>query len=149
MDNTSHIPALPSLERLDLDRIEAALLGLTQYHRKTKKDVVRKQLDAIEAALSRGAGYAAVAGALTDGGCAIHPPVLRKYLSQLRRERTRGESRSQKASTAVAQVDRQEPPPVSPKSPAVAPEGAAPIDGGRRSLRRSAFLSNDSIRSDE
>jgi hypothetical protein len=70
------------LSNLDLDRISAALAGLTRPSRVTLKSLVDSHRDAILAARRRGIGHAEIAAAMTVAGCPITAATLRKYLGR-------------------------------------------------------------------
>ena len=143
MERIGNAAFTQGLEELDFDRIAASLAGLAQHQRVTKKSVVRQHLVAIETALSRRVGYEAVARTLTDAGCSINAPVLRRYVCALRAERAKDDDRGHGVERArEASVSHSELNTVSSAVNAVrAAEPAEQVSPTpRRSLRRGAWL---------
>jgi hypothetical protein len=134
------------LTKVSLERIAAALAGIEQYARVTKKDLVRRNLRAIEDARQRGVGYEVIASALTSGGCPINARVLRKYVHQLSREVTPSPALTRPPAPEVPNASTSAHP-LSTDAASAASDVATPelIESkgprpNRRSLRRGALL---------
>jgi hypothetical protein len=112
---------------IDLDRITAALAGLSPTRPVTIKAIVESQLSHIEDARNRGLTHNEIAAALTESGCQIKAATLRKYLSQSYGETTRRRP-------AVPDRDQTGLSRSIPTPPTALP---------RRSLRRSTLLSSE------
>jgi hypothetical protein len=118
---------------VDLRRITEALMGLVRYQRMTKKEIVRQHQQEIEDAARRGVSYAEVARVLSTLGCPLSPRLLRKYLSDIRKNLP-----PQSATPLIAEpLASSLPPTPRPIDVSQTP----PVTSTRhRSLRRSALL---------
>lgn len=121
---------------LDTELMRQVLGGLLKPPpRVTVKAIVEQHVPAIRAARRRGWSIAQIADELVMAGIRINEATLRKYLSQLDRDRA-------KPATGRAASKQTAPRPLSP----VAPEASALP---RRSLRRSAHMSPQLFKSEK
>lgn len=134
------------LVNVDLQRITDVINGRIQSPRLvTIKSVVRQQLTNIRSAQRRGMSIREIAMAITEGGCPIEEPTLRKYLHLLgkekqQRQKTLKKTKALDRGTAVAsQVV-----PVGLQSERAGTETEAKGKGisTERSLRRARLVSN-------
>lgn len=135
MDDIGNALSSHDLTRVNLDQLGEALAGLHRFARITKKELVRRQMSAIESARERGVGYTAIASAFTASGCVIDARVLRKYVHQLRRAANRC---SPVAKAVTSNPFEAEPPPMQER--ALTPHTSASPHTQRRSLSRSALV---------
>ncbi|MCX9157283.1 hypothetical protein OPU71_14235 [Niveibacterium sp. 24ML] len=136
MDPTGNHLSSIDLARIDVNQLEEALAGLHKFSRVTKKEMVRRQLAAIESARERGVGYAAIAAAFSASGCAIDARVLRKYVHQLRRAADRLPAHGDAETGGLGKTNSE--PPTRGRATAPLSKDAGPAP--RRSLSRSALV---------
>lgn len=134
------------LVNVDLQRITDVINGRIQSPRLvTIKSVVRQQLTNIRSAQRRGMSIREIAMAITEGGCPIEEPTLRKYLHLLGKEKQRGQKTPKKTKAlaqGIAEPPKVVPVGLQPQRAGTEPEVKDKCISTERSLRRARLVSN-------
>lgn len=124
---------------VDIQRITDVINGRIQSPRLiTLKSVVRQQLMNIRSAQRRGMSIREIALAITEGGCPIEEPTLRKYLHLLGKEK----QQRQKTPKKTKSLDRGVPVGLQSERAGTETEAKDKCVSTERSLRRARLVSN-------
>lgn len=134
------------LVNVDLQRITDVINGRIQCPKLiTLKSVVRQQLTNIRSAQRRGMSIREIAMAITEGGCPIEEPTLRKYLHLLGKEKKQGQKAPKKAKSVargIAEPPKDIPLGLQPERASTKIEANDKCISTERSLRRARLVSN-------
>lgn len=134
------------LVNVDLQRITDVINGRIQSPKLiTLKAIVRQQLKNIRSAQRRGMSIREIASAITDGGCPIEEPTLRKYLHLLGKEKQQSQKPPRKTKaidTGIAEATAMAPVGVRPQKATTESGTKDQRISIERSLRRARLVSN-------